>query len=237
VKLLRTLFFYTVFIIAIFLFLVPCFFLSLLPARFRYDNKLYYFFMGLFYKMCRCGTLLPITIIGKKNIPQGPIIFVANHQSALDVALIGSLLGFRPHLWLFKKELIKIPLYGFMTNRMNIAVDRTSPRKALYGLLESIRLTKDTLRSLIIFPEGGRFSDGKIHDFLWGFAIIARKTGHPVVPVLIVNAYKVYPLRSFFVNYYPIKVIVGKPFTLGAEESDEAFLKRVREWFIEQSKE
>lgn len=193
--------------------------------------------MALFYRICLAGTLLPITFIGKENMPDSAAIILANHQSALDVLFIGFLLKFRPHLWLFKKELVKIPLYGFMAKRMNISVDRSSPRKALYGLLESVRLTKDTDRSLVIFPEGGRFSDGKIHDFLWGFAIIARKTGHPVVPVFIKDAYKVYPMGSFFLNYHPIDVVVGKPFVLGSEESDEEFIKRLRTWFIEQSKE
>ena len=88
---------------------------------------------------------------------------------------------------------------------------------------------------MIIFPEGGRYSDGKVHDFLWGFAIIARKTGRPVVPVLIVDTYKVYPMGSFFVNYSPIKVIIGKPFVMLEQESDEAFIKRVHAWFLQQS--
>jgi 1-acyl-sn-glycerol-3-phosphate acyltransferase len=235
-KLLRTLFYYMVFIIAIIFTLIPCFFLSLLPAKVRYDNRLYYFFMGLFYRLCLKGTLLPITFIGKENMPKGAAIFVANHQSALDVLLIGVVLRCKPHLWFFKNELTKIPLYGLMAKRMNIVVDRSSPRKAFSSVIEAIKLTKDVNRSVIIFPEGGRFSDGKVHDFLWGFAIIARKTGHPVVPILIVDAYKVYPAGSFFLRYNPIQVVIGKPFIIEAEESDEAFVKRVHSWFIEQSK-
>jgi 1-acyl-sn-glycerol-3-phosphate acyltransferase len=236
VKLFRTFFYYTMLLLAIIFALIPCFFLSLLPERIRY-NKVYYFFMNLFYTICMFGTLLPIRFVGKENIPKGGAIYIANHQSALDVLFIGSLLDFKPHLWFFKKALLKIPLYGFMINRTNIAVDRSSPRKAMYGLLEAVRIIKDTQRSVIIFPEGGRYSDGKVHDFLWGFAIIARKTGFPVVPILIEGVNKVYPSGSFFLKYHPINVTIGKPYKMDDQETDEAFVQRVRRWFIEQSKE
>ncbi len=228
----RTLFFYFCFIIAVVVALIPCFFLSLLPASKRYDNKVYFFFMHLFYRLCLFGTWLPITVIGKENMPVDGSIIIANHQSALDVVLIGALLGYKPHLWMFKKELLKIPLYGIMAGRMNVAVDRDSPRKALVSLLDGVRLIKGTSRSLIIFPEGGRYADGRVHEFLWGFAIIARKTGFPVTPVLIQDAYKVYPAGSFFMNYHPITVVVGKPYTLEPDESDEQFIGRISTWFI-----
>ncbi len=235
--LLRTLFYYVAFIVAIIVALIPCFFLSLLPKRIRYDNPVYFFFMDLFYKLCLKATLLPITVFGKATMVQGPAIYVANHQSALDIIIIGSLLDRYPHLWLFKAELLKIPLYGFMAKRMNVVVDRSTPRKALMSIQEAVRLTDSKERSLIIFPEGGRYSDGAVHDFLWGFAIIARKTGHPVVPIFIKDAYKVYPAGSFYLQYHPIKVMIGEPCMIGAQESDEMFVKRVRAWFLEQSED
>lgn len=233
---LRTFIFYFFFLIAVFIGLVPCFFLSLLPESIRYDNKLYYFFMSLFYRIAYCGLQVPVTFKGIENLPNNSALYVANHQSALDVLMLGVLLSYKPHCWLFKVELTKIPLYGFMAKRMNVAVDRTTPRKALVSLLEGIRRAKCHNQSLIIFPEGSRFSDGKIHDFLWGFAIIARKTGKPVVPVLIMDAYKVYPMGSFLISYYPINVFIGKPFILQENETDEEFVSRVQSWFIEHYK-
>ncbi len=233
----RTIIFYIFFLIAIVVGLIPCFILSLLPTRIRYDNKIYYFFMNLFYRIALAGLCIPITFEGKENLPKNSALYVANHQSALDVLLLGVLLKNKPHCWFFKVELCKIPLFGFMAKRMNIAVDRTTPRKALAGLLEGIRRAKDHRQSLIIFPEGSRYSDGKVHDFLWGFAIIARKTGKPVVPVMIKDAYKVYPMGSFFVRYHPIKVVIGKQCMLGQKETDEEFIDRVRFWFLEHDKE
>lgn len=235
--LLRTLFCYFLFIIISCITLIPCFLLSFLPASMRYDNKLYFFFMGLFYKLSCFASFLPITIIGKENLPQGPAIYAANHQSALDIILIGSLLGFYPHFWFFKVELSTTPLLGKMLQRMNVAVDRSTSRHALRGLREGIRLAQGHQRSLVIFPEGGRYIDGEVHDFLSGFAILARKTGFPVVPILIENAYKVYPPGSFYIRYYPITLRIGEPCMVGAEESDEAFIKRVYTWFIGQPKE
>jgi len=227
----RTIIFYLFFIVAVIVGLIPCLLLSLLPKRIRYDNKVYFFFMALFYRICFWGLWVPVTFVGKENLPTNSALYVANHQSALDVLLLGVLLSCKPHSWFFKIELCKIPLFGFMAQRMNIAVDRTTPRKALAGLFEGIRRAKEDAQSLIIFPEGSRYSDGKVHDFLWGFAIIARKTGKPVVPVMIVDAYKVYPMGTFLVAWNPIKVVIGKPFMLDQKETDEEFINRVRLWF------
>lgn len=236
--LLRTLLSYFLLIIISCITLIPCFLLSFLPPKSkRYDNKLYYFFMGLFYKLSCAASFLPITIKGKENLIKGPAIYAANHQSALDIILVGSLLNFYPHIWFFKTELASMFALGKLMKRMNIAVDRTTAHAALRGLLQGIKLAQEKNRSLIIFPEGGRYIDGEVHDFLWGFAILARKIGRPVVPVMIKNANKVYPPGSFYIRNYPITVIIGKQFIVGPEEGDEAFIKRVYAWFVEQSKE
>ena len=70
-----------------------------------------------------------------------------------------------------------------------------------------------------------------------GFSVIAKKTKSPVVPVLIKNAYKAYPPGSFYLRYVPITVIVGKPFMIEQDESDDAFTQRVRSWFLQHNKE
>lgn len=234
--LLRTVIFYFFLFIAVTIGLIPCFLLSLLPEKIRYTS-VYYFFMSLFYHITLFGLRVPVTFVGKENLPKSAALYVANHQSALDILLLGVLFPSKPHSWFFKIELLKIPLFGFMAKRMNIAVDRTTPRKALTGLLAGIRTAKRHAQSLIVFPEGSRYSDGKVHDFLWGFAIIARKTGKPVVPIMIVDSYKVYPTGAFFVRRHPINVIIGKPFILNEKETDEEFINRVRLWFLKHSEE
>jgi 1-acyl-sn-glycerol-3-phosphate acyltransferase len=231
-----TVIFYFFLICASCICLVPCFLLSLLPESIRY-NKVYYFFMALFYSISLRGLWIPIVYKGKENIPSNSALYVVNHQSALDVLLVGSLLRAKRHCWFFKIELSKIPLFGYMLKRMNVPIDRSTPRKALAGLLEGIRKAREHSESLIIFPEGGRYCDGKIHDFLLGFAIIARKTGKPVVPVLVSQVYKVYPMGSFFLRSHPLRVTIGNQFFIEPTETDEEFSTRVRSWFVKHGEE
>src|SRR6266404_3303262 len=88
--------------------------------------------------------------------------------------------------------------------------------------------------NLMIFPEGTRHADGKIHEFFGGFVILAKKLNRPVVPVCMIGINKAYPPETFWVQLYPITVIVGKPFVYEQTDTDESFKKRVQQWFVEQ---
>lgn len=235
-RIVRTLFFYTVVLIIAILTIIPCMLFALLPKRIRYDNPFYYWFLCIFYAVTIRALLLPIKIVGAENIPHKPSIIVANHQSALDIPLVGHLMRCYPHIYFLKHELLSTPVLGFLGKRMGISVDPSSPQKALMSLRKALSIFDGIKkRNLIIFPEAGRYIDGKIHAFSNGFSLLAKKTNCPVVPILIKNAYKVYPPGSFFVNYAPLSILVGKPFFMEGQESDQAFADRVRAWFIAHS--
>lgn len=232
-KLLRTLLSYILIGILVLIIAIPCLIFILLPARWRYDNKLYFWMTSFFYKAALFFSFVPIEYIGKENLPKGPAIFVANHQSAMDIPLIGSLMGGFPHIWLAWAKL-KYYWVGIVISRMTVLIDTTTPMKGMRSLVKAIKMFEGKKRHVIIFPEGSRFIDGnKIHDFFAGFVIIAKRTQRPVVPILILNAYKVYPPGSFFINRYPVKVIIGKPFCFQEGEADEVFKNRVTKWFVD----
>lgn len=235
-KLVRTLFFYTVVILIGIVTLIPCMLFSLLPEKIRYDNPFFYWFLCIFYRVTVWALRLPIKIVGQKNIPHQPAIIAANHQSALDIPFVGNLLRCYPHIWFFKHELLSTPVLGFLAKRMGISVDPASPQTALSSLRKALRVFDGKKeRSLIIFPEAGRYTDGNIHEFLSGFSLLAKKTSSPVVPVLIKNAQKVYPPGSFYIQYAPITIIIGEPLKMGADETDVAFTQRVHAWFVNHS--
>jgi len=212
---------------------VPMLIFILLPARWRYDNKLFFLLSHFFYRATLFLLFIPIEFVGKENIPKEPSIIVPNHQSSLDLPLVGSLLNGYPHIWMAWIKL-KHHWMGFVIRRMAILIDPSSTMKAMRSLVKAIKVIKNKKHHVIIFPEGGRYIDGnKVHDFFGGFVIMAKKTRRPVVPVLILNAYKVYPPGAFLIERYPIKVIVGKPFFYQEEESDNEFKTRVKKWFVE----
>lgn len=213
---------------------IPCIFVACLPEKYRFNNKVYYFFSWLFYRIIVWGSFLPFTVEGKHHIPEEPAILIANHQSALDIPFLGMLVNCHPHIWLFLSRYAKVPFFGFVTRRMNVVVDYSGLRKLTGAITDAARLIKGQKRHVLMFPEGGRATDGTVHRFYYGFVILAKETKRPVVPVMMFNLNKAYPPGSFFIHQYPIKIVIGEPFRLGDDETDEAFLQRVHSWFVQQ---
>jgi 1-acyl-sn-glycerol-3-phosphate acyltransferase len=234
-KVARTFYFYFVTGLALLLATPFVFIIACLPEGYRYDSRLLYWWEAFIYRAMVHGLWMPVRFKGCKKVQKDPLIVAANHQSALDIPLLGHCLGLRPHIWFFKSELTKLFFFGFIARRLGIPVDRSSPRRAVHSLTEGIRLAGEgrSKRSLIIFPEGGRYIDGQVHDFLAGFAILAKKTGLPLMPVYIQDAYKAYPPGSFWVEYSPIEITVGEQFAMNENETNEQFVARVYQWFLD----
>lgn len=234
-RLLRTLASRFLLLVIMILFAVPVLIYTLLPARWRYNSKLFYGITHLFYLAVLKCSFLPIEYVGLENVPQEPVIFTANHQSSFDIPLVGKLAGGTSHVWLALAYLMKAPMLRFILPHVAVLVDTSTPWKAVRSLLQVIDLVKKHKLHIMIFPEGGRYTDDRIHDFFGGFAILAKRTARPVVPVYIHGINKVYPPNAFLVRQHPVKVIVGKPFIYKEKESDELFKQRVYQWFVEQA--
>ena len=234
--LLRTIFSRFLLLLVMLIYLIPIIIFICIPMRWRYNSRIVFWLMYWFYVAVLKCSLLPIRFIGKENVPKKkPAIFVANHQSSLDIPLVGVLADGASHIWLAKQELMASPVLRFVLPFFSVLVDMSSPKKAVRSLREVfILLNENVIQDVMIFPEGARYTDGKIHDFFGGFVILAKKTGRPVVPVCIIGVNKVYPPDSFLVYWHPITVIVGKPFVYQEQDSDEAFKQRVYQWFVEQ---
>jgi len=234
IVLLRTLLSRLLLLIIMAVYLVPTAIFLAIPIQRRYQSKLYNWFMYIFYWLLLKASFLSIIVRGRENMLHEPAIIVANHQSSLDIPLVGSLLHGFPHIWLATSDLMTSPILRFILPRVAVLIDMTSPQKGMRSLVNAINMVDDKPVHTVIFPEGGRYDDGEIHDFYGGFVIIAKKTGRPVVPIRIFNANKVYPKGAFLVQRYPITLVVGPALKQREDESDEAFKERVRAWFLEQ---
>lgn len=122
---------------------------------------------------------------------------VANHISYLDTAMIFTTIPFmvKP---LAKKDLIKIPLFGFLYKQMAILVDRTND----VSRRKSIHLLKKTLKrdsSIFIFPEGSFNETGKpLKQFYDGAFRIALQTNTPILPVIFPDTVDRFHYSSFW---------------------------------------
>jgi 1-acyl-sn-glycerol-3-phosphate acyltransferase len=231
----RNLFSRFLLIVVTIIFLVPLIVFICIPQKYRYKYPIFFYPVHWFYVAILKGTMLPITYKGLDNIPKDkPVIFVANHQSTLDIPLVGVLSKYVPHVWLAKSELMDSIFIRWIVPLIAVLVDVDSPRASMLSLRKILNVVNNHHRNLMIFPEGTRRDDGKIHEFFNGFCVLAKKLNRPVVPVCIIGINKAYPPETFWVHLYPITVIVGKPFIYEQDDSDESFKNRVRQWFIDQ---
>jgi len=123
-------------------------------------------------------------VSGWENLPDGPFVVAAKHQSAWDTIIFFVLLE-RP-AYVLKKELLAIPLYGLYARRAgHIAVDRKAGAKALRALLEDSRRAVADGMVPVIFPQGTRTAPGMRLPYQPGVAALYKGLDLPVVPVAL----------------------------------------------------
>ena len=156
--------------------------------------------------------LIPIKVTGQENVdPKQSYVFVANHQSFLDVFAV---YGWLPNnfKWLMKKEIRKVPFVGTACAVAgHIFVDRSNPRAALQSMDHIKKELVDGI-STVIFPEGTRTKTGEMGRFKQGAFKIAMDMGLPVVPLSLGGFFKAMPSGQAFANPRArVSLHIGKP--------------------------
>ncbi len=141
-------------------------------------------------------TLVRVTVRGRENINRKTsYVFVANHQGAYDIFAIYGFLGHN-FKWMMKKGLERIPLVGYACRKAgHIFVDNSSQAAVRRTMQDAESRLKDGM-SVVVFPEGSRTLDGKMHTFKRGAYQLAMEFSLPVVPITIDGAYEVLPRRG-----------------------------------------
>jgi len=131
-----------------------------------------------------CG--MDIQVEGLSNMETGkPCIYVANHQSGIDMATFGAIYPLRTVV-VGKKELLWIPFFGlFFKAAGNIIIDRQKSVSAIGGLKLAAKLIRDRKLSVWIFPEGTRNAkQDSLLPFKKGAFCMAVQAQVPIVPVI-----------------------------------------------------
>jgi 1-acyl-sn-glycerol-3-phosphate acyltransferase len=132
--------------------------------------------------------------------PERTCIYLANHQSALDIPVLMRATMGRHVRFLAKEELFKIPFIGWGMKRTGyIPIRRDNPRHSA-EIFKQLTSTKTGAKfSYVIFPEGTRSSDGRMQPLKAGSIGLALRLGYPIVPVSIVDACRANPknVRQF----------------------------------------
>ncbi|MCK4650585.1 1-acyl-sn-glycerol-3-phosphate acyltransferase [Candidatus Babeliales bacterium] len=202
----------------------------------RYDNRIYFFLTNIWNRLLIFFSFIFLRVDGEENLskyPDNPSIIIANHSSALDIFLLESILGSYPRVWFSKASYEKIPIFNIFLKKMHILVKRKNPKDAFRALYKAYDLLKLSSRHLVMFPEGRRYDDGKIHNFFSGFAILAKKLNRPVIPITIVGTNKIFPKNRFVIDAKAsdVKIVIGKPIKMKHDEMEKDFVKRIHDWY------
>ena len=154
-----------------------------------------------------CGITCEVS--GVENLPQRPAVIISNHQSAWETLFFQ--LVFPPQSYILKVQLLWIPVFGWgLAANRPVAINRARKVRALEQLLTrgAARLAEG--RWLVIFPEGTRRRPGAPGRFQAGGALVAAKTGAPIVPVAH-NAGLFWPKQAFLKKPGVIRMRIGRP--------------------------
>jgi 1-acyl-sn-glycerol-3-phosphate acyltransferase len=160
-------------------------------------------------------TFVRLKIRGNDNIRQGQsYIIISNHQSLFDILALVVKLGIQ-FRWIIKKELRRVPLFGFaLYKSRNIFIDRSDSKRAVKSISEGIkRLSRGA--SVMFFAEGTRSPDGEIHKFKKGGFATVVESGLPILPVTVNGSRKILPKKALAFNPGVIELVIGKPVVTG----------------------
>ena len=174
--------------------------------------------------------LIPIKVTGQENVAhKQSYVFVANHQSFLDVFAV---YGWLPNnfKWLMKKEIRKVPFVGTACAVAgHIFVDRSNPRAALQSMDHIKKELVDGI-STVIFPEGTRTKTGEMGRFKQGAFKIAMDMGLPVVPLSLGGFFKAMPSGQAFANPRArVSLHIGKPIDISQFNDINEAMEYLRE--------
>lgn len=179
-----------------------------------------------------CG--LSHEIEGLENIPKDqPVILVSNHQSAWETVALRLIVS--PQAPVLKKSLLHIPFGGWaLASLKPIAIDRENQKQALKMLIDQGIACLQNGMSVLIFPEGTRVAPDKTKKFNSGGAMLAQKSGYPILP-LAHNAGEFWPRNSFFKYPGTIRVKIG-PLIPVADKKSKELMEEVEQW-VNQAKQ
>ncbi len=187
--------------------------IHLIPGKVFKYNIVYWINIFLTYILHYVLSATPVIVkkCGKfKYYP--PYIIVANHNSYLDISALHIAFNRLQLRFIGKKELAKIPLWGYVYKKTHIVVDRKDPESRKESLIRSKTLIQEG-RNIVVFAEGTtrKPDDVLMLPFKNGAFILSQRTDRPIIPVAIVGTRGMVHRKTLALTPGFIKVFILPP--------------------------
>jgi len=205
---------------------------AVLPLHWRYRITIGWPRLAIWGAKVFCG--LRWKIEGAQNLPDGPAIVLAKHQSAWETLFLPSHLP-REVCFVYKRELHRIPFFGWGLALLRmIPIDRARGKEAFEQVVQIGQKRLDEGRWPILFPEGTRIAPGKMGHFKMGGALLASRTNTPILPIAL-NSGEFWARNSFAKRPGEIIVRIG-PLIYPDGLTPEELNAKVYAWIEDQMK-
>lgn len=197
-----------------------------LPTRFSDVLATRWGLLNLWLLRVLCG--LRYQIDGIENLPHGPCIVMAKHQSTWETMGLRGLMQ-PAQSWVLKKELMQLPIFGWgLRFARSIPIDRAAGRRAVLKVVEDGKARLEEGRYVVIFPEGTRTAPGERRKYGMGGGVLAERSGAEVIPIAH-NAGVFWRRRG--VKKFPgtIRVVIGPPISSHGKKAAE-IMQEVETW-------
>ena len=168
---------------------------------------------------------------GQEHLPQqasGAVILLSKHQSTWETFAYPMLMS-HPLAYVFKRELLYIPFFGWAMARLDmIHIDRSKRSQAWSKVAAQGRRLAGKGVWVIMFPEGTRIPRGEVGDYKSGGTRLSIETGVPVVPIAATSA-RCWPRKSFLLRPGVVDVSIGRPISPEGREPLE-MMREVQAW-------
>jgi 1-acyl-sn-glycerol-3-phosphate acyltransferase len=172
-------------------------------------------------------------IQGMENLPtkaeaRSAVLLAPKHQSTWETFAFPMLMP-HPLAYVFKRELLRIPFFGWAMGRLDmIHIDRSRRTEAWSRVAEQGRRLFAEGIWVIMFPEGTRTPRGSQGQYKSGASRLAVATGVPIVPIAVTSA-RCWPRKSFLLRPGVIDISIGAPMPSAGRDADE-LMREVETW-------
>jgi 1-acyl-sn-glycerol-3-phosphate acyltransferase len=223
---LRAIVFHALLVITVGPYAIAVLLWSWLPMPRRYYLVLGWTRFAIWCGRVVCG--MRYEVHGTQNLPDGPAIILAKHQSAWETLWLTTAMP-RPLCFVYKRELHWLPFFGWALATLDmIHIDRRHGRDAFAQVLEQGQRRLKQGAWIVFFPEGTRTAPGAQVHYKSGGARLALCAGVPIIPIAH-NSGELWPRRAFAKLPGTITVSIGPPMAPDGASADE-LMQRVQDW-------